>query len=244
MLLIETAMHRPHMFSAFALALVASLGVACSAPLEEGEGEVGVTIDALTNCTATPATADEAKYRIIGFIVGDGVATTKGTYHLSFPRETFANYIKKLLVQSGMKYTLGQSSVDIPRSEIGDLMLAQQGTKYPYPILPELENAPAIPPYSTTSPGCRIRHFVAAVLQVDGAATSGTGPKRQQVLDDPHPRKLDEFATLWRNLGASSARVSGQSVLIDPADNRVAQCLPNLYFARVPGGEPAPGTCP
>jgi hypothetical protein len=231
----------------FALSLFvtgsAALSVGCtSEPTETADEDVSETEEALTGCTATPANATEAKYRVAGFIVGDGVATTKGTYHYRFPRESFKTYFVGLLKQAGLQYTLASDSVDIPRTELWPLRVALQGTKYPYSTLPELEDAPTTPPYSATSPGCRIRHFTAAILQVDGAAQ--TGEKTQQVTDDPYARKREEFKLLWQRLGAKSAYIDGNSVMIARTDNPVAQCLPNLYFGRVPGGEPAPGTCP
>jgi hypothetical protein len=199
----------------------------------------------LMHCPLPPGSAGDAKKRLTGYIVADGVATSQSVYkyRLGVPGTGLANHISALITQAGITGTTrNDTHFTFPIGQIGEYFVpSESDSTYPFDAPAYLADKPSIPPYATP-PGCGLRHFLAAVLELDGA--QGTGLKAQQVLDDPHTNKKAEFVAAWKAIGAATTHTSGDSVLIDKSDNPVAQCLPNRTYNRVPGGAPPPGLCP
>src|SRR5262249_30952754 len=152
---------------------VAAIGLlGCGAHANDADEDTEMTSEAQdVHCALYPATPQDAKARIAGYIGAGGVATTKGTYELNGKSATFECYMMSRAGKAGIHMKQAGGLV-VPRSELGDFYLAQAGTSYPFPILPALVNAPAVSPYNPTAPTCAIRHFLAAVLELDGAQGS------------------------------------------------------------------------
>jgi hypothetical protein len=227
-----------------AIAMLGLLGCGDAASESSDDDTDSITEALDVHCALVPTTARDAKARITGYIVADGVATTSGTYRLGGKSDSFDSYVLSLAQTAGIQMSKKGNALEVARSEIGNYYIAEAGQPYPFPILPALEGAPAVFPYDAQHPDCSIRHFLAAVLELDGAQGKPGSAKRHQVLDDPHPKKRTQFIAVWKAIGASSTHASGQSVLIDTQDDHVAQCLPNRSFGRVPGGAPPSGLCP
>jgi hypothetical protein len=237
-------MSKTHLLSLITVFAVSVTG--CAVPAD-GDDEAATARESLTlmHCPLPPGSASDAKKRLIGYIVADGVATSLAEYkyRLSVPTNALADHISALIAQAGVTGTTRSTThFTFPIGQIGEYFVpAASDNSYPFDPPGYLADNVSIPAYASP-PGCGLRHFLAAVLELDGA--QGTGIKAQQVIDDPHDMKQAEFVAAWKAIGASTTHISGDSVLIDKSDNPIAQCLPNRNYTRVPGGPPAPGVCP
>ncbi|MBX7098160.1 MAG: hypothetical protein K1X89_10650, partial [Myxococcaceae bacterium] len=200
-------------------------------------------------CAVNPVDPLESRARVMGYVMADGAIQLNASgdlYFLHIPAAGLADYIKAQIANASITGVTvqtpagGGTTFVFPVASLGKLYLGERGTAFPYPVPASYESATVYP--ADFLGNCRIQQFLAAIIELDGAQGT-TYPKTNQVIDDPHPKKRDAVRDAYLSLGASPVIVVGQSVVLEPADFKYAQCLPLRTTARAPGGAPPPGTC-
>jgi hypothetical protein len=99
-------MSRTNLLCVLSLAATTALGCGAQAGGEEPSETTGAALT-LMHCPLPPGSAGDAKKRLTGYIVADGVATSQSDYkyRLSVPNTGLADHISALISQAGVTGT-------------------------------------------------------------------------------------------------------------------------------------------